>query len=483
MPTVMKEYDNTPPLFLGDPEEERFNLLAAGLELGEGFDLFILGFAARISLKEVERRLSNAKIENMTFVSMPMAHPSDLVGLPARLRSQKSPESGRLALLITSESSDDEARAAWTKTLSGMNTERNSIIRRCPHAVVLAGPEWLIKLTHDVAPDLWSVRTGAWRFSDPPHATAPRSAASEYPRDWDQDGWFAHQLKEGDYYEALANSLVQNRRSLEHAIAVRLLNKAGHAHMIKGQLDDALQVLNRAVDLAEELGEVGEIAEAKVGIADILYRRGDLEGALRICEEEVLPVYEQLGSVQKIAIAKGIIADILYDRGDLKGALSILETEQLPVFEQHGNQYFIAITKGKIADILYRQGMLDGALSILKTEALPVLEHQGDARQVAVIKGKIADILYHRGELEEALRIRKEEQLPVYERLGDILSVVVTKTNMAIYLLNREGAGDRERACVLLREALPLAEQLQISEVDMIRKMLSEIDCDGEVVV
>jgi len=50
-------------------------------------------------------------------------------------------------------------------------------------------------------------------------------------------------------------------------------------------------------------------------IADILESRGQLDEALRIHQEEQLPVYERLGDVSSKAITMGKIADILKERG------------------------------------------------------------------------------------------------------------------------------------------------------------------------
>ncbi|QLQ34024.1 MAG: hypothetical protein HZT40_23075 [Candidatus Thiothrix singaporensis] len=57
--------------------------------------------------------------------------------------------------------------------------------------------------------------------------------------------------------------------------------------------------------------------------------------------------------MSSIAITKGKIADILQARGQLDEALRILSDDLIPVFERLGEVRSIAITKGKIADILF----------------------------------------------------------------------------------------------------------------------------------
>jgi phosphopentomutase len=65
----------------------------------------------------------------------------------------------------------------------------------------------------------------------------------------------------------------------------------------------------------ERLGDVHSKAVTMGKIADILQARGQLDEALRIYQEEALPVYERLGDVHAKAFTMGRIADILQARG------------------------------------------------------------------------------------------------------------------------------------------------------------------------
>jgi len=193
-------------------------------------------------------------------------------------------------------------------------------------------------------------------------------------------------------------------------------------------------------------------------VADILEIRGDLDEALRIRQEEEIPVYERLGDVRQRALAMGRIADILYRRGGPDEALRIRKEEEIPIYERLGDVYSRAVSMGRIADILSARGELDEALRIREEEEIPVYERLGTIRERAVAMGKIADILYQRGELNEALRIRKEEEIPVYERLGDVRSRALTMAKIADILSRR---GELDEAIRIFRdEVKPILEQL-----------------------
>jgi tetratricopeptide (TPR) repeat protein len=256
-------------------------------------------------------------------------------------------------------------------------------------------------------------------------------------------------------------ALEQQRKlgaSVDPVAAVFLVHEQARRLVTRGRLDEAKVLFAEAARYAEEAGQELSATIARGAIANILYRRGDLDEALRIRREEELPVYERLGDVRSRAITMGQIADILESRGDLDEALRIRREEELPVYERLGDVRSRAVTLGKIADILYRRGDLDEALRIRREEQLPVFERLGDVRERAVTMGKIADILYSRGDLDEALRIRREEQLPVFERLGDVRERAVTMSKIADILQSR---GDLDEALRIFRqELLPAFERL-----------------------
>jgi esterase/lipase superfamily enzyme len=158
----------------------------------------------------------------------------------------------------------------------------------------------------------------------------------------------------------------------------------------------------------------------------------------------------------------GKIADILQARGQLDEALKIRNEEQLPVYERLGDVRERAVTMGQIADILQARGQLDEALKIRNEEQLPVYERLGDVRERAVTMGQIADILQARGQLDEALAIHSD-RLPVAEAMGDIDSVAHVKFSCASIRLQRGGweNGEAEAIIAELAESFSIAQRTQ----------------------
>jgi tetratricopeptide (TPR) repeat protein len=164
------------------------------------------------------------------------------------------------------------------------------------------------------------------------------------------------------------------------------------------------------------------------------------------------------------------IAGILEARGQVDEALRLRVEEVLPIYEDLGDERSRAVTISRIASTLEARGQLDEALR-LRQEALPVFEAIGDVRSRTITLGKIANLLAARGQLDLAVRVREREELPIYERLGARRSLLVGRTNLALLYLRRGHPGDRDVAAELLRLALEAAEDLGVPEADRIRKI------------
>jgi hypothetical protein len=86
----------------------------------------------------------------------------------------------------------------------------------------------------------------------------------------------------------------------------------------------------------------------------VLATQGELDEALRIWREELLPVFERLGNVPPRARTLGQIADVLADRGDLDVALATWR-ESLAVFQRLAAPDLIQIAQQRIEELKARK--------------------------------------------------------------------------------------------------------------------------------
>ncbi|MFA7241945.1 MAG: hypothetical protein WC091_17670 [Sulfuricellaceae bacterium] len=422
-----------------------FQRLVKDLRFGSRFQFLIAEFNdvpyREALIRQIDEVLAAEKLRSTRLVLSRETQP-DFATVEADLRRLTAEY--QAIHVIGGESWFDDAR--W----QAFNIRREAVAQAVPLRLIF----WLttapISRLAQLAPDLWAWRGGIFSFT----VAAVPIYEAPVPRNDPVD---PRPMAERSKRIATLRAYLQN--SPADDLCLPLLNEMAELYFRLGDLDEALRILKQELlPLCEKLGNVCATAVTHGKIADILEARGELDEALRIREQEELPVYEKLGDVRLVAVVRGQIADILEARGELDVALRIRELEELPVYEKLGDVRSAAVTRSLIADILQARGELDVALRICKQEVLPVFEELGDVRSAAITRGKIAGILQARGELDEALRIREQEELPVYEGLGDTHSTALTRANIADILQAR---GERDIAlCILEREVLPVLEKI-----------------------
>jgi hypothetical protein len=359
------------PLGLGPEGEGQFERLRACLEFGEGFELFLCGFEAPNALEEVRRRLADAGPEGVEFESLSFERLEDLSTLPERLAGLSPASTGRKIVFAAATGFEEDLKGVWAKGLRRLNERRNATMRDCPHAVVLAGPSWLPWLAHDVAPDLWSVRTALFAFPTPP--APPGVSAGPTIDSWRSGLPMAHELEAPEYYEELASALEGSRRPGEQATRGRLLLRASAAWRLHGDYENALTAARNAGAAFKSADEEIMIAASQGYAADILQQRGETGEALRIYLEEQLPVAEKMGDMDGIAHVRFACARIRLDRGGLaKGeAQTILDelAESFALSKKLQRADAIAIVGSLLGQVLAGGGHADEALSVLDESA------------------------------------------------------------------------------------------------------------------
>lgn len=226
---------------------------------------------------------------------------------------------------------------------------------------------------------------------------------------------------------------------------------------LAGGVEGWLEAVERALPKVEDALKRSNLLWS---LSNMAFYAGMLEKAWEAVEQKMKLDREQ-GRERELALDQDLQALILIERGQLEQALQLLREELLPMHRRLGSKRAQAIALGMIAKILRIQDRLEQALSILREEALPLLKEVGDQRDLATTMGNIAAILSQQGKLDEAIEIRRRDVLPIVERMGDGRNLITSRANLADNLLERGHIQDRAEAQELLKQALAEAERMK----------------------
>jgi tetratricopeptide (TPR) repeat protein len=170
----------------------------------------------------------------------------------------------------------------------------------------------------------------------------------------------------------------------------------------RGDLAGARKMYDRAVVIAQELGDRSIEAGSIVNIAHILMQQGDLKGAQDKLEQAI-PIAKQTGEQSILAEAANSVGDINLAQANFSGAKEHYE-ESLSLRNGLGEKLGIAETWMSMAELLLAQGQPAEAEKLLR-DALGEFRKQSSEDDEITAAGLLARALLDQGKSAEARNV------------------------------------------------------------------------------
>ncbi len=212
-----------------------------------------------------------------------------------------------------------------------------------------------------------------------------------------------------------------------------------------GHLSEALSLWELLAERYRQTDDLKNLATCLRCQGVILWRRGDLDGAMALHKEDER-ICRELGDLYGLQASLGNLGLILWQRGDLDGAMA-LSKEKERICRELGNLASLQNSLGIQAGILNQHGDLDGAMGLTKEQERICREH-GNLAGLQRSLGNQGEILKDRGDLDGAMALHKEQER-ICRELGLPEGLAECLVHQADVLAKKEKPKD----------ALPLAEE------------------------
>ncbi|MDC0669782.1 hypothetical protein [Nannocystis radixulma] len=200
-----------------------------------------------------------------------------------------------------------------------------------------------------------------------------------------------------------------------HATAMTEGRIAG-IFLMRGLHGNALIKYAEGMRIFRELGDAYHEAVFQFDIGDVYRYMGELEQALAVFHG-LGSTFDRLGHGRVTATVYGRIAVILQEMGRLQEALRVHQEEEIPLLTKLGNLNGLAFAKGNVANIYFRMGDINRALSIYREEVLPAFEARRDFVNATHAKVLFARVLAASGALPQAVTLLRE-CISFYSQIG-----------------------------------------------------------------
>jgi len=220
-----------------------------------------------------------------------------------------------------------------------------------------------------------------------------------------------------------------------------------------GQAAAALTACDEGRRLYAEAGDRAGVAESLTHAANVLFDRGDLEGAHQRYQQ-ALTTYREIGNRGGEAGALNNIAVVLKSQGQLDQARLLYE-QVLAITREIGSRSGEAYALNNLAAVLLRHGELGKARGLFE-QSLALRREQKDRSGEAYALDNLGVVLRRQGDLAGA-RARHEESLAIRRETGQKIGEVTSLNNLGSALLDRGdllGAGQRFESALALAQTI-----------------------------
>jgi DNA-binding SARP family transcriptional activator len=234
-------------------------------------------------------------------------------------------------------------------------------------------------------------------------------------------------------------------RGLVEALFVR-----GEAQRLKGYYDESLAAFREARALIETSDEgdarLAGQALRNIGVTHTI--TGDLDAAIEELEE-ARKLLEQVGDLQGIGNTCGSLAQCYSMRGEPMLALGALQRAQ-SAFERAGNSFDLGLTLNNTGMVYYTLGEFEQALQVYE-RGLRVMRGTGNVADEAFMTAGMAETYRAMGRYDESLAAYRAA-----EPLAEGLQIVHLSTELSTGIaLTRLGMGQGEDAGQMLKMVAP----------------------------
>ena len=212
------------------------------------------------------------------------------------------------------------------------------------------------------------------------------------------------------HYDRSAASYEQARALLEAGTPehIRLLAKEGLIREEMGEYEEAIRRYRDGLAAVERLPEGRERdslhLELSMYVAHALYREGDIEDCLRLCDD-VMKLALEVDDKEQLGNAYLLLHVVHMQTGSPERVS--FRGIALPIFEELGNLKRQATVLNNLGIDYYYEGDWAKALDIYE-RSRALFERIGDVTNVAMANNNIAEILSDQGHVEEATRLFEE---------------------------------------------------------------------------
>ncbi len=212
------------------------------------------------------------------------------------------------------------------------------------------------------------------------------------------------------------------------------LNLIGRLYELKGKYNEALNFLNQANGIFEELKDETGLSKVLGNIGMIYKNMGDYDTALTYYNRQ-LKICENLNDLKGIALSTGNIGIIYYELGEYEQAMACY-SKQKSIYEQLNDKSGLSYVIGNMGIISFQNHEYNQAEEYY-LQQIKICEDIGDKRGIARAFGNIGALRLENNDYDSAVEYL-DKQICSSEEIGDEIGLIYSYLNKGIIFMDRK---------------------------------------------
>ncbi len=242
-------------------------------------------------------------------------------------------------------------------------------------------------------------------------------------------------------------------RRLLRAMRVSILNELAGGYRQTGEYDRAIDLSEKALKAAEELGDKLLAGTVMVNLGLAHYNRGDYVKAIKLCRQH-LKVAEEIGYKRGIRTTSGSLGMIYYETGDVAKGIEYHEIS-MRTAEEIGDKQGIAAMSVNLGNIYRDKGEYERARKLYE-RGVEMYHELGEKQGIAVATGNLGTIYEAVGDFDKAIELFLEA-LVISREMGAKRRVAFGLDALGVAHQTR---GEYEKAKSYLQHSLTVFEEM-----------------------
>ena len=361
----------------------------------------------------------------------------------------------KLVLLITGLEKSIGVLEEYPAILTNLNFVRDDLRYTVCHPIILFLPEYALTRLAKYAPDFWAWGRKVFYFKAKQSIQNKFHDTTIYGRVFNSLGLLEKQERIDLLLRLLSEYRSSSNQKKQHNSLniINIYNQLGIAYETLGEFQKAIYYHQKSLNIAQQIGNMKEIAESLQGLGNSYNYLGQRQKASDYIQRS-LDIFRKIGDRNGEANSLKSLGNVYVFLEKYQQAFNYYR-KSLDIFQKIGDQHGIGNCFGDLGIVYYSLGEYQNAISYYK-KSLNIAQSIGDCDGEANSLNNLGYAYHSLGEYQKAINF-SQKSLDIFQQIGDHYREAASLDNLGHAY---HSLGDYQKSIDFYKQSLAILQKI-----------------------